>query len=94
MNTTLPGAEYFGCSSSPQKDHRTSYPVGGSFTRDTNSAAKIGNAVDLGPITVGSNTDYSTSMSQSWTSRRGNGIFLCGTNNYPPTAGVIHAENR
>ena len=23
-----------------------------------------------------------------------NGIWLCGTNNFPPTAGVIHAENR
>jgi hypothetical protein len=94
MNTTLPGAEFIGCSSSPQKDHRTSYPVGAGYTRDTNSAAKIGNAVDLGPITVGSNTDYSTSMSQSWTASRGSGIFLCGTNYYPPTAGVIHAENR
>jgi hypothetical protein len=93
MNTTLPGAEFIGCSSSPQNAHRTSYPVGGGYTRDTNSAAKIGNAVDLGPITVGSDTDYSTSMSQSWTASRG-GIFLCGTNNFPPTAGVIHAENR
>lgn len=94
MNTTLPGAEYIGCSSSPQKDHRTIYPVGSGYTRDTNSAARIGNAVDVGPITLGSNTDYSTSMSQTWRASRGNGIFLCGTNYYPPSAGVIHAENR
>ena len=88
------GSEFLGCSNSPQSDHRTSYPVNSYLVRDENSAAKISGAVDVGPITIGSDTDYSTHMSQRWDAKRGNGIWLCGTNYYPPSAGVIHAENR
>ena len=43
---------------------------------------------------VGSDTDFSAYAKVHWYAARGDGIFLCGTNNDPPFAGVIHAENR
>lgn len=93
-SNTGAGSEYIGCDQSPQKDNRSTYPVGSSHVRDEQSAAKIALAVDLGPITVGSKSGYSTNMSMRWESKRGNGMWLCGTNSGVTTAGVIHAQNR
>ena len=93
-NTTIPGAEFIGCRHSPQSDHRTPYPVGSYFVRDEESAAKIGLAVDIGPIKIGAASGYSTYVMSGWNSKRGNGIWLCGTNHGVTTAGVIHAQNR
>lgn len=93
-SNTGTGSEYIGCDQSPQSGNRTNYPVGSVFDRVSSSAAKISLAVDLGPITVGSKSGYSTSMDMHWDSKRGNGIWLCGTNSGVLTAGVIHAQNR
>ena len=88
------GSEYIGCDQAPQSDHRTSYPVGSSFTRASSSASRIGVAVDLGPITTGAKSGYSTNMDLHWDSVRGHGIWLCGTNYDVVSAGVIHAQSR
>ena len=88
------GSEYFGCTNSPQSTHRTSYPVGSTFTRESSSASQIGAAVDIGPISLGAKSGYSTSMDMHWDSKRGTGIWLCGTYSGVTTAGVIHAQNR
>lgn len=88
------GSEFIGCDQSPQSDHRNNYPVGSGFSRKTSSAAKIAGAVNLGVITVGAQSGFSTELDVRWDSERGHGIWLCGTNYYPPTAGVIHAQNR
>jgi hypothetical protein len=92
--SALPGSEFIGCSNSPQSSNRTSYPVGSYFHRKTNNAAQIGLAVDIGPISVGAKSGYSTNVESRWDSKRGNGIWLCGTNSGVTTAGVIHAQNR
>jgi hypothetical protein len=33
-------------------------------------------------------------MKLRYDSKRGNGIWQCGRNYYPNTAGVVHAQNR
>ncbi len=88
------GSEFIGCASSPQKDHRSDYPVNTGFARNTSSASKIGGAVDLGVLKVGAQSGFSIELDIRWDSKRGRGIWLCGTNYYPRTAGVIHAQNR
>lgn len=88
------GSEFIGCANSPQKDHRSDYPVNSGFIRNTSSASKIGAAVDLGVIKVGAQSGFSTELDVRWDSKRGHGIWLCGTNYFPKTAGVIHAQNR
>jgi hypothetical protein len=93
-SNTAAGSEFIGCDQAPQSDHRTSYPVGSGFSRTENSAAKITAAVDIGPINVGAKSGFSTYMDSRWDSKRGHGIWLCGTNYYPTTAGVIHAQSR
>jgi hypothetical protein len=93
-NSALPGAEYIGCSYTPQSTHRTSYATGTFFNRGSKDAAKIAGAVDLGPLTVGAKSGFSTNMSLHYDVVRGNGIWLCGTNYFPDTAGVVHAQSR
>ncbi len=88
------GSEYVGCDQKPQSDHRTSYPAGSGFTRNDSNASEITAAVDIGPIHVGASSGFSTYLDSHWDSKRGSGIWLCGTNNYPTSAGVIHAQNR
>lgn len=88
------GSEFIGCDQSPQSTHRSAYGVGDGFTRNRSSASKISGAVDLGVIKVGAQSGFSTELDVSWVARRGHGIWLCGTNYYPGTAGVIHAQNR
>lgn len=88
------GSEFIGCANTPQSTHRNNYPVGSGFARTTSSASKIAGAVDIGPIKVGAQSGFSTELDARWDALRGHGIWLCGTNNYPPTAGVIHAQNR
>jgi hypothetical protein len=93
-SSTASGSEFIGCDQSPQSGHRTSYPAGTSFERSDSSAAKIGGAVDIGPISLGATSGYSTQMDMKWVSKRGKGIWLCGTNYGVTRAGVIHAQNR
>lgn len=93
-SNTGSGSGFVGCDQLPQSANRIKLPVNAGFTRNTSAAAKIGAAVDLGPINVGARSGYSTNMDSSWTAKRGRGIWLCGTNSAPTTAGVIHAQNR
>lgn len=88
------GSEFIGCDQSPQSTHRSAYGVGDGFTRNRSSASKIGGAVNLGVIKVGAQTGFSAELDVHWDAVRGRGIWLCGTNYYPSTAGVIHAQNR
>ncbi|XBB68904.1 hypothetical protein ABFU82_06205 [Nocardioides sp. WV_118_6] len=88
------GSEFIGCANAPQSNHRAGYGIGSGFTRDENKAAKIGAAVDLGPIKVGAQSGFSSNVSVKWTAKERRGIWLCGTYSAPPTAGVIHAQNR
>jgi hypothetical protein len=92
-NESLPGSEFVGCSNPPQSNYKTPFGPGAHFTRNSSSAARIGLSIDLGPITVGSTTGFSTSASEHWDGTRG-GFWLCGTYAPPSTAGVIHAQNR
>lgn len=94
INKTLPGAEYLGCDTGTRPQHRIGVRVGHYFSRYTENAAKISGAVDLGPLSVGADSGYSSNVGMRWDSKRGNGIWLCGTNYPPPTAGVVHAQNR
>lgn len=93
-NSSLAGAEFIGCSSAPQSSHRTAYAKGATFSRTTGNAAKIAAAGDIGPIWVGAKSGFSTNMDIHYTVTTGPGIYLCGTNYFPTSAGVIHAENR
>jgi hypothetical protein len=93
-NYTLAGAEFIGCSNSPQSLHRTAYNPGSTFSRVDGNAAKISAAGDLGPLWVGAKSGFSTDMELHYDNITGSGIWLCGTNYYPNSAGVIHAENR
>jgi hypothetical protein len=94
MNSDLPGREYLGCGNSPQSDHRTAYPKDTFFTRNDQDASSITNGVDIGPISLSSKSGFSEFMDVHYDSARGSGIWLCGTNHYAPTAGVIHAQDR
>lgn len=87
-----PGSEYIGCDQSPQNGHRVTLALNGFYERKSNTASRIGGAVDLGPITVGATSGFSTNMSSKWTAKRGK-VWLCGTNKDVPYAGVIHAQN-
>ncbi|GAA3667101.1 hypothetical protein GCM10022237_28840 [Nocardioides ginsengisoli] len=93
-SNTADGSEFIGCAKSPQSGHRNEYPKGSGFTRDKNSSAKIGAAVNLGPIKVGARSGYSKNVVLHWDVVRGHGIWLCGTNYGPIDAGVIHAQNQ
>lgn len=94
MNNDLPGAEYIGCDQSPQSGHRTSYPPGSFFDRASSDASRISVGADVGPIFVGAKSGFSTNMALHYDSKRGNGIWLCGTYSGPSTAGVVHAQNK
>lgn len=88
------GSEFIGCANAPQSRYRAGYGVGGYFIRERDKAAKISAAVDLGPIRVGAQSGFSSQVRLKWTVKERRGIWLCGTYSAPPTAGVIHAQNR
>jgi len=90
-----PGAYFVGCRSHPQSDYRKSYPAGSFFHKSTTRATRIGAAVDVGPITVGGTSGYSTQVDMKWDITRGRGIWLCGNEDaITGSPGVINAQNR
>ena len=93
-SNTNPGSEFIGCAKRPQSDHRNDFPKGSTFTRNRQRAAKITGAVNVGPIKVGATSGFSSELDVYWNAVRGHGIWLCGTNYVPKSAGVIHAQNR
>jgi hypothetical protein len=93
------GAAPKSCSNPPQSNYRGTYPVGGSLTLLRTKATKISVAASLPGITVGATSGYSTSVQLSWQSKRGTGIYLCGTTGDEAGSsgvgpGVVYAQNR
>lgn len=78
------------CAASP---HRSYFSRGMSFYRGSSRASRIGFALDVGPVNLGQTSGHSVSVYMSWTDIRNNGIYLCGNNGPPTTAGVIYASD-
>ena len=71
------------------------YVRGSGLHKDESRASQIGAGVDIGPITLGSQSGYSENVTQSWDVVRGRGIHLWGAKGDVTEApGVIFAQDR
>lgn len=73
----------------------TFYVRGSGLDKDESRTSQISAGVDIGPITLGSQSGYSENVTQSWDVVRGRGVHLCGLKDFVTEApGVIFAQDR
>lgn len=89
------GSANIGCDQEPQLSYRGSYPPGTYLHIMSTTASKVGFAVDVGPINFGARSGYSTYVEFRWDSKRGKGVWLCGTTGDEAAApGIIYSQNK
>jgi hypothetical protein len=91
------GDTYKACFEDPLAEHTVGFPKGSNVTVDNTRAAKFTYGVDIGPLSVGSTSGYSTNVQMHWNMTRG-GAWFCGRDDEPlgtdPGPGFIWNTNR
>jgi hypothetical protein len=87
--TDTGGVPTWGCYSSPQSSYRLQHLQGSNYQRFFNRASKLYGAADLGFVSLGATSGYSSHVAMAWTFAR-NWAWVCGNNDYENYAGIIY----
>lgn len=82
-------ASQYDCLDSPQSGYRDRYEIGGYFRKCESRAAKVGVAIDAGPVNLGATSGYSSRVDMDWRAVRAY-IYICGSNAYPRDAQIVY----
>jgi hypothetical protein len=74
------------------KEYAIFEPAGSSFGRTSGQGYEFSAGVNVGPISVSSETDYSTQVTYVWYFNRGTSWNLFGTNGPPSTAAIVYSS--
>lgn len=78
-----------GCVALPQRNYRLRHDINTFFTRNISRSSTLSGAVQLGFVTLGATSGYSTNVTMSWRWVRNFG-YLCGNDNYETLGGILY----